>query len=228
MCVMDEVAWELNGDHTLSVCFGWPAPPLAGRRPRARWRPRLVPPPTLRTVRTPLLGHMPGWCLPLQAVGPWRPVELLGDAPHAFDTIALSTQIDGDDGIVSVTLPFVQPQSDTADAWLNCGDVRSSLQWRDSRTLAGTLRLPHARQWWPHTHGTPKLHDVSLDLHAQTFDLGRAGFRTIDVTHGADGEGFALSVNGTPVFCRGACWTSADLATLTGTPEQLAHTFALA
>lgn len=228
MFVAHDVEFELNGEATLSLCFRSLAPLLAARRSRARWRPRLVTPPTLRNVRTTLLGYMPGWCPPLQAVGPWRAIEKLGDAPAAIDTVDLRTQLDGDDGIVSVTLEFVHPQPDTTPAVLNCGTARSSLQWTSAHTLSGNLRVPHAERWWPHTHGTPRLHDVELHLGDTSIALGCVGFRTIDVARGDDGEGFALRINGTPVFCRGACWTSADPVTLAGTPEQLAQAFALA
>ena len=228
MFVAHDVKFELSGEATLSLCFRSLAPLFAARRSRARWRPRLVTPPTLRNVRTTLLGYMPGWCPPLQAVGPWRPVELLGSAPHAFDTVDLRTHLEGDDGIVSVTISFVHPHADATSASLNCGDVRSSLQWTDAHTLSGSLRLPYAERWWPHTHGVPKLHAIALQLGGESIALGDVGFRSIDVARGADGEGFALLVNGTPVFCRGACWTSADLATLAGTPEQLAQAFSLA
>ena len=223
-----DVEIALHGTAVLSLCFRSLAPALAARRTRARWRPRLVTPPTLRNVRTTLLGHMPGWCPSLQPVGPWRPVELLADSAYAIHTVDLGTSVHGDDGFVTLTLRFVHAQASSTVATLQCGEARSALAWSDDRTLRGTLRVAQAERWWPHTHGAPKRHAVALQLGGTTISLGEVGFRTIEVDRGADGNGFGLVVNGVPVFCRGACWTSADLATLSGTPEQLAQTFALA
>jgi beta-mannosidase len=250
MFVAHDVEFELHGTATLALCFRTLDAALAARRTRARWRPRLVAPATLRNVRTTLLGHMPGWCPSLPAVGPWRPIELLADVPDALHSVDLSTSMQGDDGIVNVTVRFVHAHDDAPAATLHCAQAQAALAWRDAHTLSGTLRVPHVERWWPHTHGTPTRHALTLQLaprktmNATTnaarnearnnvprnIALGEVGFRTIEVErdlNSADGAGFALRINGVPVFCRGACWTSADLATLTGTPEQLAHTFAL-
>lgn len=232
MFVAHDLEIELNGSATLALCFRSLTPALTAKRSRARWRPRLVSPPTLRNVRTTLLGHMPGWCPSVQAVGPWRPVELLSDAPHAFDTVDVSSRLDHDDGLVSLTLRFVHPHDGaTCRASLKCGDAVSSLQWSDAYTLTGRVRVPGAERWWPHTHGEPTLYPLTLQLddgHPTSHPLGSVGFRSIEVDHGADGMGFALCANGMPVFCRGACWTSADLVTLSGSEAQLRHTFTLA
>src|SRR4051794_8731575 len=69
------------------------------------------------------------------------------------------------------------------------------------------LELPDVELWWPHTHGTPKLHDVVVDGEV----VGRVGFRTVEnrSEHSLD-----LWVNGVRVFCRGAVWTPGDLAAL--------------
>ncbi|HZZ12105.1 MAG TPA: glycoside hydrolase family 2 protein, partial [Paraburkholderia sp.] len=245
MFITHDLDIVLNGSATLALCFRSLTPALTAKRSRARWRPRLVTPPTLRNVRTTLLGHMPGWCPSIHAVGPWRPIELLSDAPDAIGTIDLSSRLEGDDGVVSLTLRFVHAHDvAVARASLKCGEAVSSLQWRDAHTLTGSVRVAQAERWWPHTHGTPNLYPLTLQLddgngnananddanaaRVQSHPLGSIGFRSIEVDRGADGAGFALRVNGTPVFCRGACWTSADLVTLDGTEAQLRHTFALA
>ncbi len=184
MFVAHDLDIELHGSATLALCFRSLTPALAEKRSRARWRPRLVSPPTLRNVRTTLLGHMPGWCPSIQAVGPWRPVELLGTAPHAFDTIDLTSRLEDDDGVVSLTLHFVHPHDvDRCAASLNCDGIVSSLQWRDAYTLSGSVRVPHAQRWWPHTHGAPTLYPLTLQI-----DDGRRDF----VIHW-DGSAFAAS-----------------------------------
>ncbi len=231
MFVAHEVEFELHGTATLALCFRSLDAALGARRTRARWRPRLVSPPSLRNVRTTLLGHMPGWCPSVHAAGPWRPIEVPGDAPDAFDIADIAPTIEGDDGIVRVTLRFMHAHDGAQQATLHCAGAEARLGWEDAHTLRGTLRVPNVVRWWPHTHGTPTRHALKLQLAQHYIALGDVGFRTIEVDrnlNASDNAGFALRINGTPVFCRGACWTSADLVTLAGSEAQLEHTFALA
>jgi beta-mannosidase len=228
MFVAHDLDLHLDGDATLYLCFRSLSATLAAKRTRARWRPRLAQPATLRNVRTTLLGHMPGWCPPIQAVGPWRPVELLGESATSIDRVDLHSSLDGNDGLVHLTLRFVHPQHEQT-ARLVCNDASISLQWRDTQTLAGTLRVADAPRWWPHTHGEPVLHRVALEFaNNEVIELGRIGFRELRVDHGPSGDGFQLVVNGVPVFARGACWTNADLVSLSGSREQAQTFFQLA
>jgi len=216
MFIEHEIALTLSGTHTLSLCFRSLERALRGRRGPVRWKPRLVSPPSLRHVRTTLLGHMPGWCPPVHAVGPWREVELL-PAPasaRALDAARCEViaRLDGDDGVVSVQVRGVAalaqgPLTVTVDghevALTRRHGPQHGLVWH------GSVRVPRVRKWWPHTHGEPVLYDVMLRAGAQTLPCARVGFRHIDVDE-RDG-GFVVRVNGVPVFCRGACVASLDL-----------------
>jgi beta-mannosidase len=97
---------------------------------------------------------------------------------------------------------------------MRCAGGEATLDLTGPGALSGTLSLPGIAPWFPHTHGEPALHGLTLVLGDEAIDLGRIGFRSIAVDRGADGEGFGLVVNGVPVFCRGACWSSADVVTL--------------
>jgi beta-mannosidase len=70
--------------------------------------------------------------------------------------------------------------------------------------------------WWPHTHGTPHLEPCRLELRLGdewiTVDCGRVGFR--DIRLDTAGGQVRFVVNGVPVFCRGACWTTLDILRL--------------
>jgi beta-mannosidase len=69
------------------------------------------------------------------------------------------------------------------------------------------VEFPDVELWWPHTHGTPRLHEVTVDGEV----VARVGFRTIE---NRSEDSLDLWVNGVRVFCRGAVWTPGDLAAL--------------
>ena len=81
-------------------------------------------------------------------------------------------------------------------------------------SLEGSLRVPDAERWWPHTHGEPALHAVRLLLGDEPAVEARpAGFRQLEAVPpggSAERDGIALRVNDVPVFARGAVWTPAD------------------
>ncbi|WP_414144021.1 glycosyl hydrolase 2 galactose-binding domain-containing protein [Burkholderia vietnamiensis] len=212
MFVTHDVRVTLAGQHTLFVCFRALAPHLRTARAarRARWRTRLAEPATLRTVRTSLLGHMPGWFPHHVPTGPWRPVDVLdpteGTVPAHCD---LHARVDGDTGWLDAELTFAAPLPDAFAARLSCGEHHTTLERAGADRLLATVAVPNVRLWWPHTHGEPVLYDIALHVGAERIVLGATGFRTIEQHAGDDGNGFGLRVNGTPVFARGACWSSA-------------------
>ncbi len=78
------------GRHALAIRFPALNPVLAAAKgPRARWRPMMIQPGTLRLIRTTTLGHMPGWSPEVAVVGPWQDIHLLPDTvPRAWSRCA--------------------------------------------------------------------------------------------------------------------------------------------
>ncbi|MFN2536617.1 MAG: hypothetical protein ABR549_00515, partial [Mycobacteriales bacterium] len=173
---------------------------LPGEKPpRARWRTQLVEDGSLRLIRTTLLGRCPGIAPGPPVVGPWRPVTLESADPDPDPALGLRTRLDGTTGVLtsSSALP------------LTCCGV----------TAVGELRIPDVARWWPHTHGDPVLHAVTVDGAV----VARVGFRSLE---NADPTALDLVVNGVPVWARGAVWTPPGL--LAGVPEDPRHTVRLA
>ncbi|MCW2671624.1 MAG: glycoside hydrolase family 2 protein [Frankiales bacterium] len=167
----------------------------AGKPPRARWRTRLVDDGSLRLVRTTLLGRCPGIAPGPPVVGPWRPVTLESARP----VLGVRTSMDGTTGVLT----------SSSDLELTCAGV----------TGVGELRIPDVDRWWPHTHGEPVLHDVTVGGEV----VARVGFRTL---HNADSTSLDLVVNDVRVWARGAVWTPPGL--LAGVPEDPRATVQLA
>lgn len=199
----------------LHICFrslnGW----LAGQRGRARWRQRLVTPSNLRFARTTLLGHMPGWCPVVHPVGPWRPILRETRNPGiAVEAVDVRTAVFDREGRVVIRAVLDRPADVEAVASVDGHSAR--LERTGPRELQGTIAVPDAALWWPHTHGSPTVSPLCLRIDDTRCELGNIGFRHIQASGGADGNGFALEVNNEPVFCRGACWTASDIVALPG------------
>jgi beta-mannosidase len=196
------------------------------RRPRARWRTRLVD-GNLRFFRTMLLGRAPGIAPAPAAVGPWRDVCLERRRGVALEAVALRARVSGDEGRLAVrgSLRPIQEETVTAvEVELSgpSGSYRAPLTMAVNTgvvEIQGELVVPAVTHWWPHTHGEPALYDARLivakgDQGTLTFDAGRVGFRTLafgaGAEHDIERDGLDLHVNGVRVFARGAVWTPVD------------------
>jgi len=223
-----------DGDNQLVLRFSALDPLLAARRPRPRWRAPMIEHQQLRWFRTTLLGRTPGWSPPVPAVGPWRPVRLQWRSAIDVRRLDLRTSLQARDGRVTVEASLVSldgrpisgarlvlaaPDGRVVTAPLACAPGPDGAGMAEA---TGTLVLPEVAAWWPHTHGDQPLHEARLVVlregdEVEVF-LPKLGFRRVDLdTAGGD---FSLSINGVPVFCRGACWTPPDVVTLGGTAED--------
>ena len=221
MFLAREVAVRTRDSNELYVCCRSLVAWSQGQRGRARWRTRISSVPALRFARTTLLGRMPGWCPAVQPVGPWRPVLR---QPHSR---ALTVQhVDGrasvndGDGRLALRCTLAGDVPDSIEAVVEIAGSFSRLMRVSRHEFAGEVVVPDVPLWWPHSHGEPRLHAATLRVGDALYDLGRIGFRQIVIDRGMDGRGFGLLVNGEAVFCRGGCWTTADLVTLPGGAAQ--------
>jgi beta-mannosidase len=206
------------------------------RKPRARWRTKLVD-GNLRFFRTMLLGRAPGFAPGPAAVGPWRPVRLERRRRLALERLELRTRLEGEDGVLSVRVDLrglggVLPSAVTVELSGASGEHRAELELErggDRLEARGELVVPAAARWWPHTHGEPVLHEVRLRIETAdgplSVDAGRVGFRDLapgaDPAHDAKEDGLDLHVNGVRVFARGAVWTPDDVVGLAPGEERL-------
>ncbi|MEM7432261.1 MAG: glycoside hydrolase family 2 protein [Pseudomonadota bacterium] len=226
------VGQHLQEHNVLSIAFRSVSHALKARRPRPKWKTNLVDHQRLRWFRTTLLGRIPGWTPKARAIGPWRPIDFV-QGETALHSCRVLASLDGSDGVVTVDTNLqssvpIQSASITVGKKTIALDVDAS---GNDIKFSGTLKLPVVEQWFPHTHGLPVLHDYRVsvttrDNDEQVLKSGRLGFRSIDWEQTESNVGF--SVNGQDVFCRGACWTTADIYSLGADRDKLRQILSIA
>lgn len=208
-----DVTDVLRSENELVVVFRSLTEELKRKRSRPRWKANLVRNQQLRWHRTSLLGRIPGWAPCAPAIGPWRGVRLESSSVLLEDS-HITTALDGDTGVVTVRAR-IAAAIEPWHAQLQVGDVEAPLKLEpsgDGWLCTGTLRIPRAPRWWPHTHGVPTLLECKLVVATAEdvvhFPSTPVGFRTLEVR---TDPGFAVKINGESIYCRGGCWTAADL-----------------
>lgn len=221
-----DVAARLGSHNELVIVFRSLAAELKQKRPRPGWKTNLITHQQLRWVRTSLLGRIPGWTPPLPAIGPWRAIRL-EQGSVLLSEVQHRAALDGEQGVVSFSA-LVNTSDESLSAKLCVGKDEVELRLEERR-LTGELRIANPARWWPHTHGEPHLSECRVIIRTKTgeqaFTLERIGFRALEVR---SDPGFGLTINGEPVYCRGACWTTGDIFTHSGTIESLRHDLQLA
>jgi beta-mannosidase len=226
-----DVGTLLRGENELTIRCRALAPLLGERRrPRARWRSRLIANGNIRFFRTMILGRAPGFAPGPAAVGPWRAVRLERRKHVAVEELTLRTAVSGEQGRLTVRaclrgLDGAQPLEAEIELTSPSGSWRAPLALTgagaggaDAVALQGDLVVPEVSLWWPHTHGEPALYDAHLIVTGRDgeviVDAGRVGFRALSfgrsAGHDVEVDGVQLHVNGVAVFARGCVWTPVD------------------
>ncbi len=228
-----DITGVLGANNQLMILFQSLNAAMAEKRPRPRWKTALVDQQNLRWFRTTLLGRIPGWTPPITPVGPWGPVVLECAKGVDVSQIILQTSAYGTVGHVKLhAIVSVLTDQTLSSARIRLGhDVHPlNISVGDATTVEGDVTLPEVPLWWPHTHGVPQLVPWQLELCIEgewfCIEQGSIGFKELVVDQ-ADGR-VQFIINGVPVFCRGACWTTTDFLTLRGDPSELRQTLELA
>jgi len=225
-----DVSSLVTDDNQIFIRFRALNAALAERRPRPRFRTRLIEKQQLRWFRTTLLGRMPSWTPAVVAVGPWGGVTLQRRRAFSVASARLRPRFDGGRAVVCAEFRLRCLSGDVASANLRVGSstVELAVENGEASVLTGEVAVADAEPWWPSGHGAQPRYPVSLSVTTasgvETLGFDPVAFRSIEAR--VDDDAFTLWVNGVELRCRGACWTPTDVVALRD-PAATASTLAL-
>lgn len=228
-----DVTARLRDVNHLAIRFASLGAALAAKRPRPRWKTALVEQQNLRWFRTTLLGRMPGWTPQVPPVGPFGAIALESDDALHVRSLHLQPGARSGRGFIRLraSIECLGPGTlEEARLRLDGRTIGVPVSRDEVARLHAELDVGDVPLWWPHTHGEPRtlpcVLEVRVDGRWIAIDSRRLGFRQITTDTAADRMQFV--VNGVPVFCRGACWTSQDFLAVHATRESLRTALTLA
>ncbi|WP_371405537.1 glycoside hydrolase family 2 protein [Kribbella sp. NBC_00662] len=151
------------------------------------------------------------WGPDVATAGIWRPIRIESWSGVRIDSVR---PLAGADGVLNtfVSLVWTDTASEYATVTVEVAGTTQSASVKPGwDTVAVTNTVPDVDLWWPRGHGEQPLYDVVVKLADEEW-TGRVGFRdiTVNVAPDNDGTPFVLSVNGKPIYVRGANWIPDD------------------
>lgn len=207
------VSAHLQVENHLYICFRAIAPLLQKKQPRGRHPTKLISERHLRFIRTPTLGYMLGFASANKLVGAYRPISLITQQQFLVQSLQIETHLSlPDTGVFTLNFRLKYLVKSSASAILLVIDESTQKQiahyavnisqYDDTLHINASGEIPNISAYWPHTHGKPQryLFKLVFDSGAE-IQLGHYGFRHFSRANNQ------ISMNGTPIFLRGACWT---------------------
>ncbi|WP_203454183.1 glycoside hydrolase family 2 protein [Jiangella aurantiaca] len=223
-----------DGDNELVVAFSSPVREADAASLELGYRPHTMHHP-YNAIRKMACGFGWDWGIDTSTSGIWRPAYLESWSGARIDATRVVATVDGGVPAVTVDVAVARTTPAPLNAWVRVGGREVSAVIPAGATSSRLrLEVPDAELWWPRGHGAPVLHDLTVELSADGELLDtrahRVGFRTVEVRAepDADGVGFELRVNGSPVLVRGANWIPDDAFPHRVTRERYAHRLAQA
>lgn len=160
------------------------------------------------------------WGPALPGAGIWRRVEIESWSTARLAAVRPTARLRAGDGVVELDIELERTTNGrdadlTLTAEIGASRVTIAVP-RGTLRVRGELAFPHPDLWWPAGLGAQTLYELTVELSQAGETLDRAthsiGFRelVVEQTADAEGVGFGIAVNGTPLFIRGFNWIPDD------------------
>ncbi|MCF6193192.1 MAG: hypothetical protein L3J46_02530 [Kangiellaceae bacterium] len=212
----------------LSVVFRSTANFLKIKRPRPKWKTKLVDNQQLRWLRTCVLGRSSFWTPPITAIGPWKSIYLQSPRQYVIESCRITTHVNEELPHLSIDIvgTSLLPMDSSTDATIKINGHKHPLPiiiQDDKFSISEQLDLDGLDLWWPHTHGEPSLYNYEITVGTQdnliNIKSGRIGFKHSQWI--ADKNTTQIKINGVTIFCRGTCWSLSDYISLSASSGEL-------
>ena len=187
-------------------------------------------------IRKPKYQYGWDWGPRIVTIGPWRPVLLEAWDDARIGTLRLEQEaLSAHEARLLARIDLVAGHAGTAMVGVDLTDPRG-IRHGVSRTAtlaAGAnavtvpLTIAEPQRWWPVGYGAQPMYTVAATLIVGNKAIDRAskrtGLRTVALIRADDAQGrsFALSVNGVPIFAKGASLIPFDSFPARVTPARM-------
>ncbi|WP_426516930.1 glycosyl hydrolase 2 galactose-binding domain-containing protein [Diaminobutyricibacter sp. McL0618] len=203
-----------TGVNRLEVRFGAPVPEADRRSLELGYRPHVNHHP-YNALRKMACSYGWDWGLDTATSGIWRPVALETWRTARFDSVSVSSLVEGTDGVVTVKVRLDRTGAETVKVRVSAAgaSVDADVTGREAEL---TLRIGDVPLWWPHGYGDQPLVDLTVELRygdgLLDVDERRIGFRTVRLDTEPDDAGtpFRIVVNDRAIAVKGVNWIPDD------------------